>query len=108
MTKLYDTGYNPLVIVIDRDLALMNAVALVFPHSHHMLCRRYISKNVESYVTKVFGDKESGTRFSQGRWFRVVHTRNQQEYEQEVFFKKKDMNKRLKKYLRLIKVCRPS
>ncbi|XP_052730513.1 uncharacterized protein LOC108324532 [Vigna angularis] len=39
---------GPKVIVIDRDLALMNAIANVFPESYQMLCRFHILKNVKA------------------------------------------------------------
>ncbi|XP_047155305.1 uncharacterized protein LOC124826518 [Vigna umbellata] len=39
---------GPKVIVIDRDLPLMNAIANVFPESYQMLCRFHILKNVKA------------------------------------------------------------
>ena len=38
----------PKVIVTDRDLALMNAVAKVFPTSSNLLCQFHIRKNVRA------------------------------------------------------------
>ncbi|XP_052732394.1 uncharacterized protein LOC128196201 [Vigna angularis] len=38
---------GPKVIVTDRDLALMNAIANVFSESYQMLCRFHILKNVK-------------------------------------------------------------
>ncbi|XP_052728461.1 uncharacterized protein LOC128195266 [Vigna angularis] len=39
---------GPKVIVTDRDLALMNAISIVFPESYQMLCRFHILKNVKA------------------------------------------------------------
>ncbi|XP_027940169.1 uncharacterized protein LOC114194244 [Vigna unguiculata] len=39
---------GPQVIVTDRDLALMNAVGIVFPECYHLLCRFHIQKNVQA------------------------------------------------------------
>ncbi|XP_052734040.1 uncharacterized protein LOC128196599 [Vigna angularis] len=39
---------GPKVIVTDRDLALMNVIANVFPESYQMLCRFHILKNVKA------------------------------------------------------------
>ncbi|XP_047147469.1 uncharacterized protein LOC124819909 [Vigna umbellata] len=39
---------GPKVIVTDQDLALMNAIANVFPKSYKMLCRFHILKNVKA------------------------------------------------------------
>ena len=37
----------PKMIVTDRDLSLMNAVQIVFPYSHNLLCQFHIDKNVK-------------------------------------------------------------
>ncbi|TYZ63072.1 hypothetical protein PybrP1_006888, partial [[Pythium] brassicae (nom. inval.)] len=46
-TKLGDE-YAPGVIVTDRELALMNAVAISFPRAKHLLCSWYIMKNISA------------------------------------------------------------
>ncbi|XP_052736706.1 uncharacterized protein LOC108336813 [Vigna angularis] len=52
---------GPKVIVTNRDLALMNVIANVFPESYQMLCEFHILKNVEAkckmlvHSTKVWG-----------------------------------------------------
>jgi len=38
----------PIVIVSDRDLALMNAIDVVFPEACNLLCRFHINKNVKA------------------------------------------------------------
>jgi len=38
----------PVVIVTDRDLALMNAVKTVFPECTNLLCKFHIDKNVKA------------------------------------------------------------
>ena len=47
----------PLVIVTDRDLALMNAVKTVFPESTNLLCRFHIDKNVKAKCKSLIGEK---------------------------------------------------
>ncbi|KAL5161690.1 PKS-NRPS hybrid synthetase [Glycine soja] len=47
----------PLVIVTDRDLALMNAVKTVFPESTNLLCRFHINKNVKAKCKSLIGEK---------------------------------------------------
>ena len=51
----------PLVIVTDRDLALMNAVKTVFPESTNLLCRFHIDKNVKVKCKSLIGEKMRGT-----------------------------------------------
>jgi len=45
---LFVTVDYPEVIVCDRDLALMNAISIVFPEVHNLLCRFHINKNVKA------------------------------------------------------------
>ncbi|KAI8568844.1 hypothetical protein RHMOL_Rhmol02G0231900 [Rhododendron molle] len=47
----------PVVIVTDRELALRNAIRIVFPHATNLLCRFHISKNVLAKCRKIFDDK---------------------------------------------------
>ncbi len=44
------------VVVTDRDLALMYALAAVFPASKHVLCKWHIKKNVEAKCWPFFRD----------------------------------------------------
>ncbi|KAL5184779.1 Protein FAR1-RELATED SEQUENCE 6 [Glycine soja] len=48
-----------LVIVTDRDLALMNAVKTVFPESTNLLCRFHIDKNVKAKCKSLIGEKNA-------------------------------------------------
>jgi len=38
----------PEIVVSDRDIALMNAINVVFPEFVHLLCRFHIDKNVKA------------------------------------------------------------
>ncbi|KAL5194235.1 PKS-NRPS hybrid synthetase [Glycine soja] len=51
----------PIVIVIDRDLALMNALKIVFPECTNLLCRFHIDKNVKAKCKSLIGQKMSGS-----------------------------------------------
>ena len=46
------------VIVIDRDLALMNAVKTVFPECTNLLCKFHIEKNVKAKYKSLIGKKK--------------------------------------------------
>ncbi|KAG5544411.1 hypothetical protein RHGRI_016986 [Rhododendron griersonianum] len=54
---MMDPNALPSVIVIDRELALMNAITNVFPHATNLLCRWHIGKNVLAKCRKMFDDK---------------------------------------------------
>ena len=49
----------PVVIVTDRDLALMNAVKTVFPECTNLLCRFHIDKNVKTKCKSLTGQKNA-------------------------------------------------
>jgi hypothetical protein len=48
--------WNVKVIITDRDLALMNAVARVFSNAKHLLCEWHINKNVKVRCWPFFCD----------------------------------------------------
>ncbi|KAL5161585.1 Protein FAR1-RELATED SEQUENCE 5 [Glycine soja] len=50
----------PVVIVTDRDLALMNAVKTVFSECTNLLCRFHIDKNVKAKCKSLIGQKMPG------------------------------------------------
>ncbi|KAH1233237.1 Protein FAR1-RELATED SEQUENCE 5 [Glycine max] len=47
----------PVVIVTNRDLALMNAVKTMFPECTNLLCRFHIDKNVKAKCKSLIGEK---------------------------------------------------
>jgi len=49
----------PGVIVIDRDLTLMNAVKTVFPECTYLLCRFHIDKNVKAKCKSLIAQKNA-------------------------------------------------
>ncbi|KAH1215724.1 hypothetical protein GmHk_13G036802 [Glycine max] len=49
----------PIVIVTDRDLALMNAVKTVFLECTNLLCRFHIDKNVKAKCKSLIGQKNA-------------------------------------------------
>ena len=57
----------PWVIVIDRDLALMNALEVVFPSSTNLLCEFHISKNVKAKC-KILVTKAEGWEIVMDAW----------------------------------------
>ncbi|KAL3517627.1 hypothetical protein ACH5RR_020216 [Cinchona calisaya] len=61
--KLLGVGKNPSVIVTDRELALMNAIEIVFPSTTNLLCVWHIEKNILSKCKKYFEEKEAWETF---------------------------------------------
>jgi hypothetical protein len=56
LSAVAGSSHKPQVVVTDRDLALMNAVAVVFPTSKHLLCTWHIDKNVKARCWPFFED----------------------------------------------------
>ncbi|XP_074373898.1 protein FAR1-RELATED SEQUENCE 5-like [Apium graveolens] len=56
--KILGLQRQPLTIVIDRELALMNAIKVVFPDCSHLLCLWHIEKNIIAKCKKNFDKKE--------------------------------------------------
>ena len=73
----------PNVIVPDRELALMNAVRLVFPTTTNLLCIWHISKNILANCKKLFERKEKWEAFMSA-WSVLVFSSNEDEYERNL------------------------
>ena len=86
----------PQAIVTDRDTALMNAVAKVFPSSNALLCRYHITKNVRSRVKPAVGTElvelEDGKLVKAGvivekimdAWNRIINSSTKELYADSV------------------------
>ncbi|KAG5517280.1 hypothetical protein RHGRI_037885 [Rhododendron griersonianum] len=85
---MMDADTLPVVIVTDRELALMNAIISVFPHATNLLCRFHISKNVLAKCMKMFDDK-TWEEFSCS-WGLVVLSASVTQYEERLRVLKRD------------------
>jgi MULE transposase domain len=56
---IYEVNKMPKVIATDRELALMNSIQRVFPHTVNLLCICHIQKNVVANCKKFFETNES-------------------------------------------------
>lgn len=61
--KILGLEHQPLAIVTDRELALMNAIKLIFPDCSHLLCAWHIEKNIMAKCKKKFKTKEEWGEF---------------------------------------------
>ncbi|GJT05205.1 probable terpene synthase 6 [Tanacetum coccineum] len=58
---------HPRVIVTDRELALMKACEIVFPHANHLLCRWHIGQNIMKNCKQTIRSKYDWNLF-QSAW----------------------------------------
>ncbi|KAH1249409.1 Protein FAR1-RELATED SEQUENCE 5 [Glycine max] len=73
----------PVVIVIDRDLALMNAVKVVFPECTNLLCRFHIDKNVKAKCKSLIGQKNAWD-YVMDSWGNLVDCPSEQEFPEHL------------------------
>ncbi|KAK8920994.1 hypothetical protein KSP39_PZI020820 [Platanthera zijinensis] len=69
----------PLVLVTDRELALLNVIKVVFPTSKHILCQVHIHRNVLANCKKYFKEGKECEKFL-GVWQRLVEARTENEF----------------------------
>jgi len=62
---------GPEVIVCDKDLALMNAINIVFPKATNLLCRFHINKNVKTKY-KMLVDFVEACQIVMGSWRTII------------------------------------
>lgn len=72
----------PQVILTDRELALINAIEIVFPHSVNLLCTWHINKNVSGrcgvHVSKDMREMVKNL------WQNIVYSSDEVEYQQRL------------------------
>ncbi|PNX67952.1 protein FAR1-related sequence 6-like, partial [Trifolium pratense] len=73
VSLLRNEDVRPKVIVTDRDLALMNAVAEVFPTSAAMVCRFHVVKNVSSKMKEIVKIKNGENEKQTDVWDRITN-----------------------------------
>ncbi|KAH7861838.1 hypothetical protein Vadar_031552 [Vaccinium darrowii] len=77
---MMDPDSLPKVVVTDKELALMNAIARVFPKAAHLLCRWHIENNVFAKCRRKLDDK-TWQQFKHA-WCNLVHMPTISDYEQ--------------------------
>lgn len=71
---------NPIVMLTDRELALMNAIKEVFPSVENLLCIWHINKNVLAHCKMAFTTKEDWDAFNTA-WRAVIYADSVQTFE---------------------------
>lgn len=71
--RILGQGIYPFVIMIDRELALMNAIDKVFPTATSLFCVWHIQKNMLANCKKYFGHDEEFDIFMSS-WNNVVYS----------------------------------
>ena len=81
MKKLYLPGTVTGVMVMDRELALLNAVKYVYPRTRRFLCAWHVQQKVKEHAANTFGkDKTEDILAFVEAWKSVIQSRTQDEY----------------------------
>ncbi|KAF8388613.1 hypothetical protein HHK36_027290 [Tetracentron sinense] len=81
----------PLVLVTDRELALINAIKTVFPTSKNLLCLWHISKNVLANCKKCFNEEEIFDKFMQD-WNALARSPTEADYNHALMSMTRDFS----------------
>jgi hypothetical protein len=77
--RVFEANCLPVVIVTDRELALMSAIRKQFPEARNLLCAWHINKNILTHLRKQFATMELWTSFMDD-WNQLVHSMNEAEF----------------------------
>ena len=88
VARLFDGIPKPGVIATDRELALMNALEMIFPNSANLLClwhiRKNILKNCKQHFPKATENEEGdGWQLFFGRWNDVAESTTEVEFNEK-------------------------
>jgi len=70
-------------VVSDRDIALKNAINVVFPKAAHLLCRFHIDKNIKAKCNMIVHPKEEWDQVMES-WGAIVDCQNVESYQHRV------------------------
>ncbi|XP_028077050.1 uncharacterized protein LOC114279072 [Camellia sinensis] len=96
---LMDNSILPEVIVIDKELALMNAIDNTFLNARHLLCRWHINQNVLTKCKKMCETKQKWKKFNIS-WNYLVLSSTKEEYNDHLAI----LHKHFSNYCEVVKV----
>ncbi|KAK9723481.1 hypothetical protein RND81_05G001500 [Saponaria officinalis] len=91
--EMVNSSFEPMVIVSDREGALMKAISIVFPQTTHLLCIWHIQKNNVAKCKKQFAEDEDWDMFM-STWNAVMYAKTKNSYDEswvllELLYKEK-------------------
>ena len=78
---IFKNGVLPSVIITDRELALMNAVSVIFPRAANLLCVWHINKNIVANVKKNFATNSEFDKFMKN-WSGLTASKTLESFEE--------------------------
>ncbi|KAK8942675.1 hypothetical protein KSP39_PZI009519 [Platanthera zijinensis] len=77
--SVLDQQNLPTVLVTDREVALMNAIAVIFPQAKNILCRFHISRNILAHCKRLFKKGEEWEEFI-ATWHQLVNSERESDF----------------------------
>ncbi|KAI7947253.1 hypothetical protein MJO28_009161 [Puccinia striiformis f. sp. tritici] len=74
-------GPLPSVLATDKEQALINAIDVVFPDSHHILCVWHVIKNIQLHCHQTFKSEEDWDSFTK-QWNKLIQSRTEADYQE--------------------------
>ena len=71
---------KPSIIVTDRELALMSAIAIVFPSTKNLLCIWHVNKNILAYATTKFASTDDTNAYMDD-WNQLLYSSSELDFE---------------------------
>jgi hypothetical protein len=81
LKMLYFPGVRTGVMLMDRELALINAVRAVFPSTIRLLCVWHVEKDIQKKASKAFEQAEDSTAFLR-EWTAVINSISTTAYDE--------------------------
>ena len=78
--EAFSSIVQPKLIATDRELALMNAISIVFPSARHILCMWHINKNVLAHTKRFFPVQEDFDSFME-HWTGCVYSNSEEDFK---------------------------
>jgi hypothetical protein len=78
--EAFSSIVRPKLIATDRELALMNAISIVFPSARHILCMWHINKNVLAHTKRFFPVQEDFDSFME-HWTGCVYSNSEEDFK---------------------------
>lgn len=79
LKSIYPRNKGPAVLVTDRELALGNAIKVVFPKAKHIICKWHVKRDIKRKLKSLSYDKEFKEELHAG-WIECMEAKTEEEF----------------------------
>ncbi|KAK8930957.1 hypothetical protein KSP39_PZI016357 [Platanthera zijinensis] len=77
---MFEENVLPTIFVTDREIALMNAIKVEFPHAKNLLCNVHINRNILAHCKKYFKHGKECDKYF-GVWQNLINSPTESEFD---------------------------